>query len=205
MERPLGKLSSEIALKDHGEFIAVQLARRLLTGEFTLASGQKSTEYLDVRSALLQPLDLNYLALAAMKFIDSWPIPVKALAAVAVGAIPLACICSIWNLKAQPVLIVRPEAKTHGLENRIDGLSNLRPRRQVLLMEDVLTTGGSVVKAAEALRSAKIDPPIELVGVLAIVDREQGAVPMLKERLGVEVMAITTLSAVRSKASTSVS
>lgn len=176
------------------------LSRYYLRGKFKLASGQESDEYLDVRSALLDTNGLAGLCAALRDHIRRNDMAVSALAAVAVGAVPLAVAAMRDRLISggaiSCVLVVRPTPKEHGLETQIDGLRNLPDvgRHNVLLLEDVFTTGGSVEKAADALVA---NERIKLVGILAVVDRGQGAIGRLYEKFGVPVSTLATLDEIR--------
>jgi orotate phosphoribosyltransferase len=82
---------------------------------------------------------------------------------------------------------VRKEAKTHGAGRRIEG--NFRPGEPVVVVEDVITTGGSALKAVEAIR----EEGGTVLGVLAVVDREEGGRAAITSA-GLEVVALTTAS-----------
>jgi orotate phosphoribosyltransferase len=146
-------------------------------GDFTLASGAKSSYYLDVKSALIHP---DVLMAIGEEIAQSTSFEV--VAGVAVGGVPIAVAASIASNR--PYAIIRSTEKSHGKSGRIIG--DVRGKR-VVLVEDVTTSGGSVVTGIEALRAegAVIDT------VITVVDREAGAASAL-EKVGVLLHALST-------------
>jgi orotate phosphoribosyltransferase len=135
-------------------------------GDFTLASGAKSTYYIDVKTAVTHPDLLSAIAtaVAGMQEFDI-------IAGVAVGGVPLAVATSLAAKK--PYAIIRSSEKGHGKKDIIIG--NVRGKR-VLLVEDVTTSGGSALYGINALREAGATVDC----VVTVVDREQGAAAMLE-------------------------
>lgn len=167
-------------------------------GDFTLASGAKSAEYVNVKNALLHPHALKRIAAAVEKLIVETP-PfryAKCVAGPELGAIPLVAAVALaagghgYDL---PALMVRKKGKEYGTRAAVDGLDNVSPGDEVVLVEDVLTTGASSAAALEALRAAGLNP----VGVVAVVDREQGATALIAGTFGVPVCRLMTLDQVR--------
>jgi orotate phosphoribosyltransferase len=144
-------------------------------GEFTLASGVKSSYYIDVKSAVTHPDLLSAIATRVTEACDF-----DVIAGVAVGGVPLAVAVSLVSRK--PYAIIRSSEKGHGKKDLIIG--NVRGKN-VLLIEDVTTSGGSALYGIETLRAAGARAD----RVVTVVDREQGAEQMLKER-GVEVIPL---------------
>jgi orotate phosphoribosyltransferase len=148
-------------------------------GNFTLASGARSSYYLDVKSALANPAVLEAVG-HEMAGISSFDV----VAGVAVGGVPLAVATSLASGK--PYAIIRAGEKSHGKGGRIIGkVTGMR----VLLVEDVTTSGGSVIRGIEALRAegALVDT------VITVVDREAGAEDALA-RMGVRLVALSRAS-----------
>jgi len=135
--------------------------RAIEFGDFTLASGAKSTYYIDVKTAVTHP---DLLAAVASEVTKSYEFDV--IAGVAVGGIPLAVAVSIASKK--PYAIIRSSEKDHGKKDLIIG--NVRGKN-VLLIEDVTTSGGSALYGIGILRSAGARAD----RVVTVVDREQGA------------------------------
>jgi len=147
-------------------------------GDFLLASGVRSSVYVDIKSALTDPGVLSAVALEIAGRSDF-----EAVAGVAVGGIPIAVAVSL--AAGKPYAVVRREEKGHGTKGRIIGQVS---GRSTLLVEDVTTSGGSVLSAVRILREAgaKVDT------VITIVDREEGAAGSLAAE-GVKLIALVTL------------
>lgn len=166
------------------------------TGDFLLASGARSNEYLDVKNAILQHTAGWELAVEAAHQFGM----ARAVAGVAVGGAMLARL--VAAVRTVPCLVVRPEAKDHGKKKCVEGIRNLTSfaapddKVPITLIEDVVTSGESVVKALHALaREARECLVTECV---VVCDREAGGMDYLrKEFPGIKFHALTTLSAVR--------
>ncbi|MBR6937090.1 MAG: orotate phosphoribosyltransferase [Prevotella sp.] len=116
---------------------------------FTWASGWKSPFYCDNRKTLSFPELRNYVKLEIVHAIHEHFPDVEAIAGVATGAIPQgALVADALNL---PFVYVRSKPKDHGLENLIEG--ELKPNAKVVVIEDLISTGGSSLKAVEAIRA----------------------------------------------------
>jgi orotate phosphoribosyltransferase len=148
-------------------------------GEFILASGAKSTYYIDVKSAVTHPDLLSSIASGVAETYDF-----DVIAGVAVGGVPLAVAISLASRK--PYAIIRSSEKGHGKKDLIIG--DVRGK-SVLLIEDVTTSGGSALYGIEVLRAAGARAD----RVVTVVDREQGAGQMLKAH-GVEVTPLVRVS-----------
>jgi len=130
-------------------------------GDFLLASGARSTYYIDIKVATTNPA---VLAAIGKAIASTWEF--EMVAGVAVGAVPIAVAVSLAS--GRPYAIVRKEEKDHGKAGAIIGDVS---GRDVLLVEDVTTSGGSALYGLEALRAAgaRVDR------VVTVVDREAGA------------------------------
>jgi len=147
-------------------------------GDFLLASGIRSSVYVDIKSALTDPGVLSAIALEIAKRCSF-----ETVAGVAVGGIPIAVAVSL--AAGKPYAIVRREEKGHGTGGRIIGeVAGF----STLLVEDVTTSGGSVLSAVRLLREAgaRVDT------VITIVDREEGAAGSLAAE-GVNLIPLVTL------------
>lgn len=117
---------------------------------FTWASGWNSPIYTDNRKTLSYPDIRNFIKVEMARMIlENYP-EATAVAGVATGAIAIAAI--VADELGLPFAFVRSQPKDHGLENLIEG--NLKPGSKVVVVEDLVSTGGSSLKAVEALRSA---------------------------------------------------
>jgi len=143
-------------------------------GEVTLASGRKSDFYFNLKPTMLDPegaallAELTYEALRAEQ--------VDYVGGLEMGAVPLAgAIAQLSWLNGRPIaaFFVRKKPKEYGAKLAVEGLAkneSLKGKR-VVIVEDVTTTGGSAIKAAEAVRESGA----EIAMVLTMVDREEGA------------------------------
>ena len=163
------------------DMLAVRSARR---GTFTLASGRQSSLYIDARLTTMRPdglATIGPLGLEAIRMAGWTP---DAVGGLTLGADPVSyAIAHASALAGTPVraFTVRKEAKTHGTGKVIEG--PFSSGDTVVIVEDVITTGGSALKAVAAVRAAGGI----VLGVLAVVDREEG---------GREAIAATGLRAV---------
>jgi orotate phosphoribosyltransferase len=168
------------------------------TGEFKLASGATSTEYLDVKTALHHPFAANAIAAAVVTIAGP---TVEAVAGVALGGVPLATlVCQMLSARRGrpiPQLTVRTAAKEHGTGALVEGLDNVKPASSVLLVEDVVTSGASTAKAVLELLNARL----HVVQVVAVVDREAGGMAALAAQYPLTPLSsLTTLTRVREAA-----
>ena len=150
---------------------------------FTWASGWKSPFYCDNRKTLSYPDLRNYVKLELVHAIlDRFP-EVEAIAGVATGAIPQgALVADALNL---PFVYVRSKPKDHGLENLIEG--ELEPGAKVVVVEDLISTGGSSLKAVEALRKGGS----EVIGMVASYTYGFPVAREAFEAAGVELVTLT--------------
>lgn len=146
-----------------------QLARRiaevsLLHGEFTLRSGRKSNYYLDKYRFETQG---DILIALGKLFAEHVTPEVDRIAGAELGAVPLAATTSMATGK--PCVFVRNQKKDYGTAKQVEGVLN--PGERVLIVEDVLTTGGQVLEAAKTLEGLGV----KIVKIVAVIDREEGA------------------------------
>ena len=140
-------------------------------GKFTLTSGKESSYYVDIKQASTNPLVLSEIAAEMAKLTADNDY--QLIAGMELGAVPLAVALALETKK--PYLIIRKEKPSHGTGKQLIG--NSASGQKVLIVEDVATTGGSVVKAIDALR----DEGLAVNKVLVVVDREEGAQESLKD------------------------
>jgi orotate phosphoribosyltransferase len=157
-------------LDEREKLIALIKAEALQFGEFRLASGKIGSFYLDCRKVSLHPQGANLVGAAMLKRIAQIQPPIDAVGGMAIGADPItAAIITLAGQQQIPLrgFIVRKEAKEHGTGKQVEG--PVRPGQRVVIVEDVITSGGSALKAAEAAKQFGL----EVVAVMAIVDRLQ--------------------------------
>lgn len=127
---------------------------------FTWASGWKSPIYCDNRKTLSYPQIRTFIKVELSRLIMEMYPDVEVIAGVATGAIAQGAL--VADALGLPFVYIRPTPKDHGLENMIEG--DLRPRQKVVVIEDLISTGGSSLKAVEAIRK----DGSEVLGMLAI-------------------------------------
>jgi orotate phosphoribosyltransferase len=152
--------------------------RAHLTGEFRLRSGALSDEYFDKYLFESDPVLLGDIARAMMALL---PAEVDALAGLELGGVPLATILS--RLTGLPTLFVRKQAKSYGTCKLAEG-GDLAGRRLVVV-EDVITSGGQVIESCRALRALGA----RLAGVVCVIDRQAGG----PQRLAAEQLDLRAL------------
>lgn len=172
----------------HDRLLALLADRSARRGQFTLASGKQSTLYIDARLTTMSPDGLALIGPLALDALSTAGWNVDAIGGLTLGADPISYAISYASAEgAMPLraFTVRKEAKAHGAGKLIEG--PFRPGDRVAIVEDVITTGGSALKAIEAVRSAQGT----IAGVLALVDREEGGREAI-EAAGVPVLALAT-------------
>lgn len=177
--------------------LATRSAKR---GDFVLASGRRSSLYVDCRLTTMSPdgqLLIGRAGLAALRN-SGWP--VDSVGGLTLGADPISyAIAHASALAAEQsdekmvrAFTVRKEAKIHGTGRLIEG--PFHAGDNVVVVEDVITTGGSALKAVEAVRAAGST----VVGVLALVDREEGGREAL-EAAGLKVLTLVSATELLAK------
>jgi orotate phosphoribosyltransferase len=157
--------------------LALFKERAFSFGQFTLASGKQSTYYINSKKAIFHSEAVTLLA--ELLFEETKELGIQAIGGLEVGAIPMAAAAAMRYHQAGKQLegfFVRKQAKGHGSQERIEGV--LEPGMRVAIVDDVLTTGSSVVQAIEEVekRGAVV------VVVTCIVDRLEGARELLASR-----------------------
>lgn len=150
-------------------------------GRFVLTSGAVSDYYIDIKKLSTNPMSLKKIAKAMAEYVEGYDL----LAGMELGAVPLVVALSLeTNI---PYVIIRKEIKEHGTVKQLEG-GEIR-NKKILVVEDVTTSGGSVVKAIQILREYQgiVDE------VLAVVDRESGAEEKL-QTLGVSFIPLLSVS-----------
>ena len=166
--------------------VAMLAERSARRGQFTLSSGRQSTLYVDARLTTMSPDGLALIGPAALAAMDAAGWAPDAVGGLTLGADPVSyAVAYASALAGRPVraFTVRKEAKAHGTGRLIEG--PFREGDRVVVVEDVVTTGGSALRAAAAIRAAGGTP----LGVLAVVDREEGGREAL-EAEGLRVVAL---------------
>lgn len=167
--------------------LASKSARR---GEFTLSSGRPSTLYIDARLTTMSPEGLSLIGVAGVSALREARWNVDSVGGLTLGADPVAyaiAYASASTTRPIRAFTVRKEAKQHGMGRLIEGPFQKGDR--VAVVEDVITTGGSALRAAKAV---SMEGGI-VIGVLAVVDREEGGRDTIEQE-GFPVIALTRAS-----------
>jgi orotate phosphoribosyltransferase len=165
---PAAPSASEILLAELRE-------HALVIGEVTLSSGQKAQYYVDAKRALLRPA--AYRAAGELLAAEAAERDAAAVGGMTMGADPLAC-AAIGSESGQSLVafFVRKDRKQHGLQRWIEG-PVLGEGTRCLVVEDVVTTGGSTVRAIERI----LEEGLEVAGVVSVVDRLAGGAAAIAE------------------------
>ena len=167
---------------------AVLYEKSYLAGDFTLTSGRKSDYYFDCRQSSLHPEGANLIGSLFFDMLKD--MDVQAVAGMTMGADPLLTATSLSAFAAGrflPALIVRKTPKGHGTGSSVEGLANVSPGDRVVMLEDVVSTGGSVIKACKLVEEAGLRP----VSIFCILNREEGAAETI-EAAGYPLRSIFT-------------
>src|SRR5919205_882906 len=148
----------------------------VVVGEVVLTSGATAQYYVDAKRAILRPAGFGALAELVAERARAWD--ATAVGGLTMGADAPACAALAGGADVK-AFFVRKEAKAHGLQRRIEG-PDLEPGERCLVVEDVVTTGGSTVQAIEAVREAGL----EVCGVVAILDRLAGGAEAIAAAAG---------------------
>ena len=173
------------------EFAALDqllLERSVRRGDFVLASGRRSSFYVDARLTTMSAQGLVLIGRVGLQAIRTKGWTPDAVGGLTMGADPVAYAIAAASAQSPPqvqAFSVRKEAKAHGTGRRIEG--NFAAGNRVVIVEDVLTTGGSAQQAVTRVRAEGG----QVLGVLTVVDREEGGLKAL-EAQGIEVVSLTT-------------
>lgn len=157
----------------------------LVVGDVVLTSGRTAAYYVDAKRAILRPEGFRALGELVAAQARAWD--ATAVGGLTMGADPVACAALAGGFDGK-AFFVRKETKQHGLQRRIEG-PPLAPGERCVIVEDVSTTGGSAIKAVEAVREAGH----EVVGVITVLDRLAGAREAIEAAAGAPFVACTTI------------
>ena len=157
----------------------------LVLGEVTLTSGARADYYVDAKRAILRPAGFAALGRLLAAQISEWG--GTAVGGMTMGADPVACAALAAGAPVK-AFFVRKDAKTHGLQRRIEG-PPLDAGDRCVVVEDVVTTGGSTLAAIAALQDAEH----EICGVVSVLDRLAGGAEAIERAAGAPYVALTTI------------
>ncbi len=174
----------------------ILLAKSVRTGDFTLASGKKSDLYIDCRVTALDPVGANLIGKlgwdTVKEYIAKHNLTIHAIGGMTMGADPISLAVGMISAQVDPdkainVFTVRKEPKGHGRGKQIEG--NFSTGNTVIVVDDVITTGGSTLKAIDAIENEGGKVAFALV----LVDREEGGKAAIEAR-GIPVVALYSRS-----------
>jgi len=157
----------------------------LVIGRVRLTSGAEAEYYVDAKRAILRPPGFAALGVLLAAQLAEWG--ATAVGGMTMGADPVACAALAGGARAK-AFFVRKEAKAHGLQRRVEGPPLHRSDRCVVV-EDVVTTGGSTLAAIAALK----DEGREICGVVSVLDRLAGGGAAIEAAAGAPYRALTTI------------
>lgn len=169
------------------KLVAMLRARSVQLGDFVLASGRHSSFYIDCRRTTMHAVGLDIIGRLGLAALRERRWDADAVGGLTLGADPVAYALARASVADPPLLdafTVRKAAKSHGSARRIEGC--FQPGARVVVVEDVITTGGSALEAARAVH----EEGGEVLGVLAVVDRDEGG------RAAIEAAGFPVLSLV---------
>jgi orotate phosphoribosyltransferase len=177
-------------MTDHSALVALLAERSTTLGEFTLSSGKQSKYYIDARLTTMSPEGLSVIGRLGLSTLRQSGWAIDAIGGLTLGADPISYAISYASAESDHPLrafTVRKETKAYGTGRLIEG--PFREGDHVVVIEDVITTGGSALRAIEAIRAAH--GTVE--GVLALVDREEGGRQAI-ESAGVSIISLVSAS-----------
>jgi len=182
--------NQEDATAMRGRLAALLLEKSYRAGEITLTSGRKSDYYFDCKQTALFP---EGAWLIGNLLFDLLPEGIVGVGGMTLGADPLVTAVSlVSHLRGRPMpaFIVRKAAKGHGTNQFLEGLSNFKPGDRVALLEDVVTTGGTLLTVIDRVQ----DAGLTVGAVVTVLDRREGGSERLAER-GFPLLSIFTRDA----------
>jgi orotate phosphoribosyltransferase len=160
----------------------------LVIGQVTLTSGAVAQYYVDAKRAILRPEGFAALAALVAAQVSSWE--ATAVGGMTMGADPVACAALAGGADAK-AFFVRKDTKAHGLQRRIEG-PLLSPEDRCVVVEDVVTTGGSTLAAIAAVQEAGH----QICGVISVLDRLAGGGQAIERAAGAPYLALSTIDEV---------
>lgn len=174
---------------DRAALISLLKERSLHLGDFTLSSGRKSHYYVDARTTTMSAAGMQLIGELGVRVIAEANWQTGLVGGLTLGADPVAYAIALASRSVPPVMdafTVRKKPKGHGAGRRIEGCYT--DGSPVVVVEDVITSGGSALAAAQAVR----DTGGKVVGVLAVVDRMEGGREAIEEA-GYDVRTMVTV------------
>ena len=166
--------------KELEELAEIIRKKSLRVGEFVLSSGKKASYYLDCRMTTLHPRGALLIARLLLQKMRDLNMRADAVGGMTLGADPIAAaVAVVSEIEGQPIpaFIVRKEAKGHGMQRFIEGWDGAKGS-SVFIVDDVCTTGDSIIKACEKAEQAGY----RVAATFCVVDREEGGSETIAKR-----------------------
>ena len=173
---------------DREALVSLVRHKALKFGDFTLVSGKKASFYLDCKQVTLDPTGSRLVAEGILDMLDEGTMP-AAVGGMSIGADPItSAVVTMSAVRDTPVrgFMVRKESKGHGTNQYIEG--PVKPGDEVVVVEDVVTTGGSSLTAIERIEAFGM----KVIGVITIIDRMEGGAAAFKAR-GYKLASLLTI------------
>jgi len=184
---PIGStIGIRVAKPDPRDTLIAELREHaLVIGEVTLTSGQTAQYYVDAKRAILLPAAFG--ALGALVRAEAERAGATAVGGMTMGADPVACAALAAGAEVK-AFFVRKDRKAHGLQRWVEG-PLLEPGERCLIVEDVVTTGGSTVQAIERVR----EEGFEIAAVTSVLDRLAGGAEAIEVAAGAPYRPLATI------------
>ena len=164
----------------HEELAEIIRTNSLRRGDFVLSSGKKANYYLDCRMTTLHPRGSLLIARLILQRIRQLKIQADAIGGLTLGADPIvSSVAVVSELEGAPLraFIVRKQSKSHGMQRSIEGFDGL-PGSKVVIVDDVCTTGDSILAACDRAEEAGYT----VAATFCVVDREEGGTEIIAQR-----------------------
>jgi orotate phosphoribosyltransferase len=155
-----------------------------------LSSGLHSDFYVDMKQTLLNARGVYIVSCLMLNHLKKFEGKIEGVGGMTMGADPMASVVSVMTLdwkKPLHAFYIRKEPKGHGTNEWVEGLKNFSPGQSVFILEDVVTTGGSSLKAVERAEMAGL----KVMGIITCVDRQEGGREKI-ESSGVKLVSLVT-------------
>lgn len=174
---------------ERGQLRAMLLKYSLRYGDFVLASGQRSSVYIDAKLTTCRAEAMPLVGRLFLRKIEELGLKPEAIGGLTLGADPISMAAAHESAGRLQAFIVRKESKQHGMQRFIEGLAETQGLK-VVIIDDVCTTGDSTIKAIERARLAGMD----VLAAMCLVDRNGGAGESIREKFSIPLHAIFTLA-----------
>ncbi len=168
-------------MTDREKLKKLLLEKSYRKGTFTLSSGRESDFYIDGKQTILSAEGAYLVGRLIFELIQNHQDDIGAVGGMTLGADPLVTATSIASFMADepiPAFIVRKEAKGHGTENFLEGQKNMPEGCNVTLLEDVVTTGGTLLQVIDRVEAQGF----KVVQIITVVDRQEGGEKTLADK-----------------------